>query len=83
MIQERRYTSSRSIRTPQVLEAQHALLAAIEQRVKVSDLRREQAEAQLSGLLGDIWTEAERVFSSLPGHAFVDRDLPGKPADSD
>ena len=66
-----------------MLEAQHALLAAIEQRVRLGDLQREQAEAKLSGLLADIWTEAERVFSSLPRHAFIDRDEPGSPADSD
>jgi len=63
-VQERRFT----IRTAEVMQAQRALLRAIEQRVWAGDLTREIAEGQLSGLLADVWNEASRALRSLPAH---------------
>jgi len=71
-MQEQRGMTARTIRSAEVMEAERQLLQAIKQRVKAGDLEREQAEAGICRLLGDIWTEAERVARKLPGKALLE-----------
>jgi len=70
-MQERQYMTARSVRSAEVLQAQHELLRAIKQRVSAGDLAREQAEAGISKLLADVWVESERVTRQLPGKALL------------
>jgi hypothetical protein len=53
-------TASPITRTPEVLQARTALLTAIAECLKNGDFSRSEAEAQVSCLLTDIGTEAER-----------------------
>jgi hypothetical protein len=61
-MQERRFT----IRSVQVMQAQHCLVKAVSQRLKVAGLSREIAEGQVSRLVCDVWDEIQIELRALP-----------------
>lgn len=71
------------ITTPRVLRAQRELLDALSESIKQSDFFREEAEAQLSSVMADVWNEAERRIKTLPDRELyarrLDLQLDGQP----
>jgi hypothetical protein len=60
---------SASILSPRVRRAQYELIAALCESIQGSGLTREMAEAKLSALMADVWTELEAVVMRLPHRA--------------
>ncbi|HKS41836.1 MAG TPA: hypothetical protein VJX74_14570 [Blastocatellia bacterium] len=58
---------SANIRTTQVIEAKDAFMRAIVDAARNFD--REQAHGLVSGLMSDLWNEAERKVLRLPAKA--------------
>ncbi len=56
---------SKTLITPRILRSQHELLSALSESLQTSGLYRDQAQAFLSGVLSDIWNEAEFIAKRL------------------